>query len=80
MPLYEYFCDNCQVRFEVLRSMSQADMAAVCPRCSGNSAHKMISTFAAISKDSGGGSHMVASSSGGGCAGCGGGSCGSCGH
>ncbi len=81
MPLYEYICPDCQARFEVLRSFGQADAVVACPRCAGTQAHKQISAFAAISKDSSGGSRMVASSSaGGGCAGCAGGNCSACGH
>ncbi|HEX9117152.1 MAG TPA: zinc ribbon domain-containing protein [Anaerolineae bacterium] len=81
MPLYEYVCDDCQARFEVLRSMGQSSLAVACPRCHGANARKMISAFAAISKDSAGGSRMVASSSAGcNCGGCSGGSCSSCGH
>ncbi len=81
MPLYEYYCDDCEARFELMRPMSQAGSTATCPRCQGSHAHKMISAFAAVSKDSSGGSRMVASSAaGGGCAGCAGGSCATCGH
>ncbi len=82
MPLYEYTCNDCQARFEVLRSLGQSDAAVACPRCSGTNARKMISAFAAISKDSGGASRMVASSTGAGagCGGCSGGSCATCGH
>ena len=81
MPLYEYYCDDCQVRFELIRPLSQSNGPASCPHCSGTHAHKMISVFAAVSKDANGGSRMVASSApSGGCAGCGGGSCASCGH
>jgi putative FmdB family regulatory protein len=81
MPLYEYSCPDCLTHFEILRSFGQSDTAVACPECNGTKARKLISAFAAISKDSSGGSRMVASSSaGGGCAGCSGGSCASCGH
>ena len=82
MPLYEYYCTECATPFEVLRPMSQSDNAAACPHCANHSAHRLISLFAAVSRDSNGGSRLVASSQagGGGCAGCGGGHCGNCGH
>jgi putative FmdB family regulatory protein len=79
MALYEYRCATCDAQFEVLRSMSQGDMPVACPRCAHTDVHRMISLFAAVSKDSGG-SRVVAGSSGGGCGGCSGGHCASCGH
>jgi putative FmdB family regulatory protein len=81
MPLYEYQCATCDAQFEVLRSMSQANSPLACPRCAHTDVRKMISRFAAVSKDSGG-SHMVSGSSGGsaGCGGCSGGHCSGCGH
>jgi putative FmdB family regulatory protein len=82
MPVYEYQCQDCDKRFEVLRPMSQIDAPIACPRCNGLNARRAISVFAAISRGSDGGSRMVASStpSGGGCGGCAGGNCAGCGH
>ena len=81
MPVYEYQCLACDKRFEALRPMSQMDLAIACPKCGTPDARRAISVFAAISRESGGGSRMVASStSGGGCSGCAGGHCGSCSH
>jgi len=34
MPLYEYQCDNCGHRFEVIQKFSDAPVA-VCPKCGG---------------------------------------------
>lgn len=79
MPVYEYYCAECDRRFEALRPMSQADAPIPCPRCAASNTRKMISTFAAISRD-GGGSRLVASSGQSDCAGCAGGHCSSCGH
>lgn len=31
MPLYEYRCSNCQMHFEVYKSMSQSDRPERCP-------------------------------------------------
>ena len=81
MPLYEYYCASCAAPFEVLRPMSQVDSQIACPHCAEMAARKMISRFAAVSKDGSGGSRMVASSqTGGGCGSCGGGHCATCGH
>lgn len=81
MPVYEYQCQQCDKRFEVLRPMSQIDAPAECPRCAAPNAKRAISVFAAVSRGADGGSRMIASSaSGSGCAGCAGGHCGSCSH
>jgi len=80
MPLYEYYCAGCQTSFEVLRVIREASQPIACPRCAMPDARRMISRFAAVSKD-GSGSRMIASSQGGGgCGGCSGGSCATCGH
>lgn len=79
MPLYEYYCPACQRTFEALRPMSDADRPMTCPHCASADARKMISVFAAVSKDGSGTSRMIASSSSG-CASCSGGSCSTCGH
>jgi putative FmdB family regulatory protein len=44
MPIYEYFCLNCKRKFELLRPMSQAEEAGVCPDC-GGSAERVPSLF-----------------------------------
>lgn len=31
MPLYEYYCQPCQEKFEMLRSMGRADETTSCP-------------------------------------------------
>ena len=33
MPLYEYYCENCDDVFEALRSVSASDEPAPCPKC-----------------------------------------------
>ncbi len=80
MPLYEYRCDNCERRFELLRPMSQADSVAACPYCAAPAVRRTISLFAAVSKDGGGGSRLVAGSSAASCSSCAGGHCSTCGH
>ncbi|HZK66847.1 MAG TPA: zinc ribbon domain-containing protein [Chloroflexota bacterium] len=75
MPIYEYVCPDCSIKFEKLVSLSRAHEHPPCPGCSGGNTQKQLSTFAAIRGGSDGG---MTTSSGGGCAGCGGGNCGSC--
>ena len=74
MPIYEYYCNSCQKRFDKMRPMSKADELCACPQC-GLLAGRKASTFAAR----GDGGHSLAGG-GGGCSSCAGGSCGTCGH
>ncbi|HXG37048.1 MAG TPA: zinc ribbon domain-containing protein [Dehalococcoidia bacterium] len=47
MPLYEYFCQDCEGVFEAMRPMSQASSAANCPHCS-RPAERIMSPFSAF--------------------------------
>ncbi len=50
MPLYEYVCNDCETRFEALRPARRMDDQADCPR--GHvSAHRVLSTFATMTRD-----------------------------
>jgi len=79
MPIYEYRCETCAERFEVLTRFAERDSAQVCPACESTKTRVLVSSFAF-----GGGSGETSSlsdfsteSSGGGCS-CGGAcSCGS---
>ena len=51
MPIYEYECENCGVRFDRLQSM-QADPVRQCPECSGQ-VHKVMHAAGIIFKGSG---------------------------
>jgi putative FmdB family regulatory protein len=72
MPIYEYVCNPCDRRFELLTTISKADQAT-CPKC-GGSVKRLVSVFSA--RSSGGDSSSHSDS----CAGCASGNCGSCGH
>jgi putative FmdB family regulatory protein len=74
MPIYEYVCTKCNKKFELLRPLSQADADALCS-CSGK-AKRVLSRFAAVSKDSGGQATPI---TGGGCSTCGSTGCTTCG-
>ena len=75
MPIYEYRCPGCHLKFELLRGLSEAEQGASCPRCH-NSAERILSTFCAVSKDERGVSSPVGGSS---CAGCSSTGCSTCG-
>lgn len=52
MPLYEYHCDHCGKRFEVLQKFSDAPLA-IHEECGGGPVEKLISTSALQFKGSG---------------------------
>jgi putative FmdB family regulatory protein len=72
MPIYEYACDDCGKQFDLLRPMSQADVAIACEKCGGAHTHRKLSLFFAQSEG-----QSVAGTSGG-CGSCAGGHCQSC--
>lgn len=50
MPLYEYSCPKCGLKFELLRPYSKSDEDAPCPACK-SKAKRAMSTFAAFDFD-----------------------------
>ena len=44
MPIYEYYCANCNVEFEALRPASRADEPVPCKTC-GQPGQRQLSTF-----------------------------------
>jgi len=44
MPLYEYYCANCNVEFETLRPAARADGPVACKTC-GQIGVRQLSTF-----------------------------------
>ena len=73
MPIYEYLCKNCGLRFELMRSFKDADSPISCKACNSNQIQRTLSVFYAQS-----GSKVIAGGNTSGCAGCIGGSCSSC--
>ncbi len=47
MPLYEYRCNTCSSTFELLRSMADRAVQAICPRCESTTTMPLISRVAA---------------------------------
>jgi len=78
MPIYEYRCESCAGKFEVLTRFAERDSAQVCPACESTKTRVLVSSFAFAGGDgpSSLSDFSTESSGGGGC--CGGG-CGSCG-
>ena len=75
MPIYEYFCPGCDLKFELLRPLSQASEGAECPRCK-DAAERILSAFCSVSRDESGFTTPIGGSS---CGGCSTGTCGTCG-
>ncbi len=73
MPLYEYYCSDCQTKFELLVSHHHAD-EIVCMKCHGEKVRRLLSVFSAMRSNGDESSFDRAQMSPGGC--CGGGGCG----
>jgi len=80
MPIYEYRCESCAERFEVLTRFAERDRAQVCPACESSRTRVLVSSFAFAGGGESGSSESMdlggVESCGGGCCG---GACGSCG-
>lgn len=72
MPIYEYACQDCQAKFEVIRSIKDADSPLNCEQCQGANVKRQISLFNATS-----GGRVIAGGSN--CGTCAGGTCSTCG-
>ena len=44
MPIYEYYCPNCNAEYEVIRPVAKADEPAACGEC-GKPGQRQLSTF-----------------------------------
>ena len=52
MPIYEFYCDNCNVIFNFLSSSVNTSTKPDCPRCGKKEISRQMSTFATIGKAS----------------------------
>jgi putative FmdB family regulatory protein len=46
MPIYEYFCRDCHLKYEERRPMSASDDAATCPQCHEQNSVRVLSMIA----------------------------------
>lgn len=74
MPLYEYYCSDCNSKFELLASHRHAD-DVVCTKCHSENIRRLLSVFATHRGDGADAGYDESAPALGGC-GCGGGSCG----
>jgi putative FmdB family regulatory protein len=77
MPIYEYRCESCSGKFEVLTRFAERDTVQVCQSCESTTTKVLVSSFAFAG--TGGSESLDFGSSEGSGGGCCGGSCGSCG-
>ena len=52
MPIYEYECEQCGVRFERFQRMADESLTA-CPECSGGHVHRVMQPVGVIFKGAG---------------------------
>lgn len=80
MPLYEYYCHDCNAHFELLTSYQHADAGIICQECHSPRVRRMLSVVARTRKGGSAGDDFGSqsdwgeseSSFGGGSCGCGG--------
>jgi putative FmdB family regulatory protein len=77
MPIYEYRCESCSEKFEILTRFAERDHAQVCPACESTRTRVLVSSFALAGGEASSVSDFTSEAGGGG--GCCGGACGSCG-
>ncbi len=53
MPIYEYRCQDCGNRFEILQRLGQGPEGLNCPECGEERVEKQYSTFASSTAGSG---------------------------
>jgi putative FmdB family regulatory protein len=52
MPLFEYKCNDCNTKYEVLHKSNTNLSEVTCPNCSSINSKKLLSTFSASIGDS----------------------------
>lgn len=76
MPIYEYYCPECDAKFDLLRRISQVDEPGECPDCQ-HMAERVLSAFSCRTKTAAGKTAPVAGTSSA-CGSCASTSCSSC--
>ena len=76
MPLYEYYCHDCNAHFELLTSYQNADAGLICQECHSPRVRRLLSMVAKTRKDGSAGYEFSGESDFAGDGDFGGGSCG----
>jgi putative FmdB family regulatory protein len=79
MPIYEYRCQSCSEKFELLTRFAERDTAQACPACESTRTRVLVSSFAVAGGESPESPESLDFGSVEGGGGCCGGGCGSCG-
>jgi putative FmdB family regulatory protein len=80
MPIYEYICPKCRIRFEQLRSLSRSEEDADCPTCKSRSGRTISKFVSRARSDMSMLDHMPSGGGGGSsCGGCTSSNCSTCG-
>jgi putative FmdB family regulatory protein len=45
MPIYEYYCQDCNTKFELIRDIAKVNDPAKCQKCGSNNTKRLISKF-----------------------------------
>ena len=53
MPIYEYYCKDCNFKFEVLKSMKENSSTVECPKCNKVTEKQVSSLGGLVFKGSG---------------------------
>ena len=54
MPIFEYICNDCNTKYEVLHKSASKQEKVVCPECNSGNYRKLLSSFSpSISSGSG---------------------------
>lgn len=50
MPVYEYSCDDCGHKFDIVATLAEkeAGLAPVCPNCGGRKVHQVFGRFTVV--------------------------------
>jgi putative FmdB family regulatory protein len=51
MPFYEYTCNRCATRFELIRRLAERDEPTVCPSCGAKNARRELPRVSATVRD-----------------------------
>jgi putative FmdB family regulatory protein len=52
MPIYEYKCRKCGIKFEFLQKMGATNEGVTCPECGGSEPIKQFSVFTSLGESS----------------------------
>ncbi len=65
MPIYEYFCQDCEKSFALLQQVGANEENTICSECNSKNVKKKFSTFSSASSSSSGFAPAASHGSGG---------------